>query len=384
MDFQNLENIIKHDISHGFSGVAVNVVFHNKPIYKNNFGYAYRYNQEGNLVSNPQSLRDNMLFDIASLTKIFATTYAVMYLYERKKIKLDDKITKYIPEFKFENTSYIPTIRDLLNHATGVAPFFDFYNNHIADSLYSQDRETTIRFLKTKMSVIEPAQKYCIYSDIGMKILGCLIETITNQRMDDFLEKNIYSKAGAQNTCFNPLEKGYLPNQIVATQIDGHANCGTTNFNNIKTDTLRGLVHDEKALYSMSGIAGHAGLFSTIDDITKLAGLLYQENTFFTQGTIKEFSQPSNINPSFGLGFWTANGRKNRPFFGEKCSDQTIGHTGFTGQCFISDSQNKITIIIMSNSVHSPIIYPRIFEGKTYRTGMYGQLIDSIYTELGL
>ncbi|MBK2006490.1 serine hydrolase, partial [Francisella orientalis] len=197
-----------------------------------------------------------------------------------------------------------------------------------------------------------------------MKILGCLIETITNQRMDDFLEREIYSKVGTQNTCFNPLEKDYLPNQIVATQIDGHTNCGTTSFNNIKTDTLRGLVHDEKALYSMGGIAGHAGLFSTIDDITKLAGLLYQENTFFTQSTIKEFSQPSNVNPSFGLGFWTAKGLKNRLFFGEKCSDQTIGHTGFTGQCFISDFQNKITIIIMANSVHSLIIYPRILKVK--------------------
>jgi CubicO group peptidase (beta-lactamase class C family) len=70
--------------------------------------------------------------------------------------------------------------------------------------------------------------------------------------------------------------------------------------------------------------------------------------------------------------------------FGEKCSNQTIGHTGFTGQCLVSDPENKVTIMIMTNSVHSPIIYPRIFEGKTFRTGLYGQLIDSVYDELGI
>ncbi|AIT09897.1 beta-lactamase [Candidatus Francisella endociliophora] len=384
MSFTKLESIINYDVVHGFPGVALSIIYHGENIYQNTFGYAYRYDRAGKQVTDPQILDKNMLFDIASLTKIFATTYAIMYLYERNLIKLNALITEYIPEFKFVNTSYIPTIRDLLNHASGVAPFFDFYNNYTAGDLYSQDRETTIKYLKTKMSVVEPARKYCIYSDIGMKILGCVVEAITNQRLDNFLVENIYSKLELKNTCFNPLEKGYLPEQIVATQVDGHANFGTTSFNNIKTDTLRGLVHDEKALYSMDGVAGHAGLFSTIDDVARLASLLYQENEFFSQSTIKEFSEYCDVNPAFTQGFWTAKGRKNRSLFGEKCSDKTIGHTGFTGQCFISDPENKITIIIMSNSVHCRIIYPRIFEGKTFRTGLYGQLIDSIYESLNI
>ncbi len=80
-----------------------------------------------------------------------------------------------------------------------------------------------------------------------MQILGCLIETMTNQRMDDFLEENIYSKVGSQNTCFNPLEKGYLPNQIVATQINGHTNCGTTSFN--KLDCILNVYRDTKMYF---------------------------------------------------------------------------------------------------------------------------------------
>ena len=384
MSFPKLESIINYDIEHGFPGATIGVLHQGKEVYRNTFGYACRYDKTGNKLRNPQLLRQDMLFDIASLTKVFASTYAVMYLYQRNLINLDALITEYVPEFKFTNTSYIPRVRDLLSHTSGVAPFFDFYNNHIAGSLYSQDRQRTIELLKTKMSILESPHKYCIYSDIGMQILGCVIEAIIKQRLDIFLEENIYSKLGLKSTCFNPLEKGFLAEEIVATQVDGHCNFGTTNFNNIKTDILRGYVHDEKALYSMAGVAGHAGLFSTIDDITKLAQLIYKDNTFFSQDVVRLFSQPCDTNEAFALGFWTAKGRKNRHLFGERCSDQTIGHTGFTGQCVVSDPKNKVTVMIMTNSVHSPIIYPRIFEGKTFRTGLYGQLIDSIYDELGI
>ncbi|ASG68726.1 UPF0214 protein YbbE [Francisella halioticida] len=382
MNFSKLESIINYDIDHGFPGAVVSVLYQGEEVYKKTFGYACRYDKEGEKLTNPQALTQNMLFDVASITKIFATTYAVMYLYQRNLINLDALISEYIPEFKFVNTTYIPSVRDLLCHTSGVEPFFDFYNNHTADLLYSQDRQITVKLLKTKMSVIEPAHKYCIYSDIGMQILGCVIEAITKKQLDIFLEENIYSAIGLKNTCFNPLERGYLPEKIVATQVDGHCNFGTTNFNSIKTDTLRGYVHDEKALYSMGGVAGHAGLFSTIDDAIKLAELIYRENDVFSKDVVRIFSQPYDTNSAFALGFWTAKGRKNRHLFGENCSDQTIGHTGFTGQCFVSDSKNKVTVMIMTNSVHSTIIYPRIFEGKTFRTGMYGQLIDSVYDEL--
>ena len=129
---------------------------------------------------------------------------------------------EYIHEFRFTNTDYVPTIRDLLNQASGVAPFFDFYNNHIAGDLYSQD-ETTIKYLKTKMSVVEPARKYCIYSDIGMCRNSRLCDRLSQIKDKiSFGVKNIYSKLDFKNTCFNPLENGYHPGQIGAT-VDGHA-----------------------------------------------------------------------------------------------------------------------------------------------------------------
>ena len=234
------------------------------------------------------------------------------------------------------------------------------------------------------MVLSEYPRTYCIYSDIGMKILGCVVEVITGERLDVFVENKIYAKIGLQNTCFNPLEKGFKPEQIVATQVDGHSNYGRTSFANIQTHTLRGEVHDEKALYSMAGVAGHAGLFANLADATKLAGLLSTENEFFSKQTLKLFSNQCEVDNTFALGFWTASGRRNRHLFGERCSNQTIGHIGFTGQCLISDPTNQIIIMIMTNSVHSPIGYPRVFEGKTFRAGKYAELIDCIYNELGL
>ena len=212
--------------------------------------------------------------------------------------------------------------------------------------------------------------------------MGSVVEAITQQRLDNFVEMAIYRQLDLKNTCFNPLEKGYKPEQIVATQIDGHSNKGRVHFNNIKTNVLRGDVHDGKALYSMGGVAGHAGLFSTISDINKLIQLLYLDNEFFSQQTVKYFSESCNVDPTHALGFWKANGRRHRHLFGEYCSSQTIGHTGFTGMCFIYDIEHDINILIMSNSVHTQILSPWVFEGKTYQVGMYARLIDEIYKEL--
>lgn len=382
MLFSELEEIVNHDVNLGFSGVAVNVYYNGENLYQESFGFSHRYDNHANELSNLKKLEKDMLFDIASLTKIFTTTYALMYLYERKLVDLDLPINAYIKNFKFVNTDYIPSCRDLLNHKTGLAPAFNFYNENEAGDLFSQDRNKTVEFLTTKMQLQHKPYKYCIYSDIGMKILGCVIEAITNQRLDEFVEQNIYSKLDLKNTCFNPLEKGYQASEIVATQLDGHTNLGNTCFENIKGYTLRGEVHDEKALYSMAGVAGHAGLFSTIVDLSKLSRLLFEENEMFSQETVAKFSEQCAIDKTFALGFWTANGRRNRHLFGECCSNQTIGHTGFTGQYFISDPVNKVSIVIMTNSVHSPIIYPRVFSGKTFRTGKYATLIDEIYKKL--
>lgn len=381
--FDTLEEIINHDVSKGFPGIGISVQHKGELVYKKVFGYAHRYDNQGKQLVSPQILTEDMLFDIASITKIFATTYAVMYLYERGQIDVDALITQYIPHFKLANTDYIPTIKDLLTHSTGLAPFFDFYNEHTAGEFFSQDRETTINYSLTKMPLAESPKKYCIYSDTGMMILGCVVEAIAGERLDVFVGDSIYKKLNLVNTCFNPLDKGFKPEQIAATQVDGHSNCGRANFANIKTYTLRGEVHDEKALYSMVGISGHAGLFTNLDDATKLASLLSIDNEFFSKQTLKIFSEQCAIDKTFALGFWTANGRRNRHLFGEKCSDETIGHTGFTGQCLISDPVNEITIMIMANSVHCLIGYPRIFEGKTFRSGKYAELIDCIYSELG-
>jgi len=387
VNLKSVESAIKQDIERGFASIGLNVLHKGEHIYSNYFGDALKYDVNAKLLSLDKRvpLNQEMIFDLASVTKIFATTLAIMTLYEQGKVDINAKITTYIPYFTFVGTDYKPTIRDLLSHSTGLAPEIHFYNNHTAGALYSQDRERTKEILLTKLPLQEKQREFCIYSDNNMMILGLVIEAITGQRQDVYLEENIYKPMGLKKTCFLPLEKGFLKDEIVATQVDGHRDMQRREFNNIKGYTLRGEVHDEKALYSMGGVAGHAGLFSTPVEIIKLASLLWSDNQFFSQKTLKIFTTPSTINPSYSLGFRLVSGEQEmRNNYGDTCSDNSFGHLGFTGICILLDPATKITIIFTGNCVHSKIIYPRVFEGKLFRCGKYSELINLVYRELNL
>jgi len=380
----NTERIIQRDIANGFSGISLVVNYKNEIIHNSSSGYALRYGRDGGYLAEPKLLTDNMLFDLASLAKIFVTTYALMYLYERNKISLDRLITHYIPEFSFSNSEYIPTIRHLLSHITGLAPEIHFYDSNDNNQFYSQDRESTVEMLLTKLPLVTEPLKYSVYSDNSMMILGCLIERLTDQRLDVFVDEVIYKPLGLERTCFNPLSHNFKPDDIVATQIDGHLNNGTRCFNNIRTELLRGEVHDEKALYSMGGVAGHAGIFGTSSETAILASLLWTDNEFFSPETVALFRQSSSVNESFGLGFRLAKGREMRQFWGESCSNNSFGHLGFTGISLMVDPNVDLAVLICGNSVHCPMIYPRQFLGKTYSCGKYNNVIDSVYLDLGL
>ena len=381
---KHTENLIQRDIKNGFSGISLWVNYQGSVIYNDSHGFAVRYDQKGNNLTTPTPLENDMLFDLASITKIFSTTYALMYLYERNKITLDQPITHYIPEFSFANSDYIPTIRQLLSHMTGLAPEIHFYDPKNPEQLYSHDRKTTTQMLLTRLPLASNPLDHVVYSDNNMMILGCLIERITNQKLDVFINQAIYQPLGLTRTCFNPLQHQFNATDIVATQIDGHLDMETRHFKNIRTTLLRGEVHDEKALYSMGGVAGHAGLFSTVTEAAKLASLLWKENEYFSSQTISLFTQNNPINSSFAMGFRLAKGREMRPFWGDFCSDNSFGHLGFTGICLLVDPETQLTIVICGNSVHCPIVYPRQFIGKTYHCGKFGNLIDSIYTDLNL
>ena len=384
LQLSRTESLVHRDIQNGFSGIALSISHNNQLIHQQHYGYARRFKVNGEPLSDPEPLHPEMLFDIASLTKIFATTYALMYLYERNAIALDAPITAYLPNFKLVNSHYIPSIKDLLSHCAGLAPETRFYNDIECPELFTQARSLTTEVLLTQLSLVTEPQKHCVYSDNGMMVLGLLIEELTGKRLDELMDDIFYTPLNLQRTAFNPLKKGFSPDEVVATQVDGHRDNGYRTFQNQLTHTLRGEVHDEKALYSMEGIAGHAGLFSSLADTAKLTTLLTQPHSFFSQNTLKLFAQPCSANASFGLGFRLAHTREMRPFFGEHCSLASFGHLGFTGCALLVDPIANLSIVLLGNSVHSPILYPRQFLGKTYPCGRYSAVFDAIYEDLAL
>ncbi|PNB76984.1 penicillin binding protein PBP4B, partial [Pseudomonas sp. FW305-BF6] len=108
------------------------------------------------------------------------------------------------------------------------------------------------------------------YSDVDYMLLGTIVEKITGQKLDEYVENEIYKPLKLKDTVFNPLQKGFKPKEIAATELLGNTRDGVINFPNVRTYTLQGEVHDEKAFYSMGGVSGHAGLFSTTSDLAVL------------------------------------------------------------------------------------------------------------------
>lgn len=278
------------------------------------------------------------IFDLASLTKVIATTSAIMTLYDKGKIKLDDSIGKYIPEFMDEKltdskTRELVTIKHLLTHTSGLPPFKLFYKidgDHSSriDSVY-----------KTKLDS-QPGEKM-VYSDIGFILLGKIVERVSEKPLNQFVEDEIFIPLGMIDTYYNPSEMKLK--RIIPTE-----------YSEMEGGFVRGYVHDENAL-SLGGIAGHAGLFSTADDLAifsqmMLNGGIYHEEKIFDAETIDLFTQPYNLNKNIRcLGWDSPSGTSSG---GVYLSDSSYGHTGFTGTSLWIDPENEIFVILLTNAVH--------------------------------
>ena len=147
-----------------------------------------------------------------------------------------------------------------------------------------------------------------VYSDIDYMILGVLIERISGQSLDEYLEQHIYAPLKLNNTLFNPLKKGFNRQQFAATELSGNTRDGRIHFDNIRTNVLQGQVHDERAFYSLDGVAGHAGLFSNAPDLAILCQVLlnkggYGDTQIFNASSLAQFLTPQSTDETYGLGF---------------------------------------------------------------------------------
>ncbi len=292
----------------------------------------------------------NTIFDLASLTKIVATATSIMILVERGKIRLADPVSTYIPELKGQGRERI-TIEHLLTHRSGYAPDFDLKER------WTGYDEAIRRLIK------EPLRNHAgarfVYSDIGYIALGEVVSRVSGITLDKFAHQNIFAPLGMRHTGFQPdsaLVKLIAPTERRRGQMsylgDSADNAGTEG-----EKWLRGQVHDPTS-YRMNGVAGHAGLFSTADDLSIycqmiLGGGQYRGSRILGPLTVAEMTRPRLVTEAGGtrgLG-WDINTSfsANR---GDGFPLGSFGHTGFTGTSLWLDPATDMFVVFLSNRVH--------------------------------
>jgi uncharacterized protein YbbC (DUF1343 family)/CubicO group peptidase (beta-lactamase class C family) len=295
------------------------------------------------LVPRPEPMTVDTIFDLASLTKVVATTTAVMMLMENGRLRLTDPVAAFIPEFAQAGKGRI-TIRDLLTHMSGLRPDLD-----LADPWTGS--ETAIRLASEEVPTAPPGRRFT-YSDIDFMLLGAIVARISHEPFDAFARDRIFRPLGMHDTMFNPpasLGPRIAPTQPCTPYGWPCEGPGMT--------MLRGVVHDPTAR-RMGGVAGHAGLFSTADDLTRfcrmlLGGGALGATRILAPLTVARMTSPATPDgePNVrGLG-WDLDSSysSNR---GEFLPLGSFGHTGFTGTSIWIDPATRVFIIFLSNRVH--------------------------------
>ncbi len=318
-----LDPIMEKAVADGNIPGGVLLIGHNGKIaYRRAFGFR-------SLEPVRERMTIGTIFDLASLTKCIATTTSIMKLVQQGRVRLNDPVAAYVPEFA-QNGKQDITIRDLLTHYSGLAPDLDLQAPWTG-------RDTAFAMAMAQRPVNPPGSRF-VYSDINFEVLGFIVEKVSGKSLDEFSQTNIFTPLGMSRTRYLPPES-WFPH-IAPTEYDE------------QHSMLRGVVHDPTAR-RMGGVAGHAGLFSTADDLSKFAqGLLRGSNVLSPQMVAKMTTPetPANAASVRGLG-WDIDSpfASNR---GELLPVGSFGHTGFTGTSLWMDPVTDTYIILLTNAVH--------------------------------
>lgn len=383
-----IDQLINAEIAQGFPGAVLVIAKDGKIIKETAYGYANRYHSNGTALAEPEPMQTDTVFDLASNTKMYATNYAIMHLVSTGQLDINLPISHYLTDYQGEGRAS-RLVSDLLQHNAGYDPEVHFFNpdNRHGAAFYSIQREQTLELLTTKVPFARPRGGKAVYSDIDYMLLGLIIERISGMVQDQYLEQFLYQPMGLNNTVFNPLDKGIALEKIAATELDGNSRGGRVSFPANQTGVVRGHVHDEKARYSLGGVAGHAGLFSTARETAQLANLALQGgyglHRVFAPAVIQQFTRPSIVDHTVGLGWRTATAGDLNWHFGPYASDYAFGHTGWTGTVTVIDPYYNLVIVLLTNKKHSPILTEAndsyYFTGDRFETGMYGSIMTKIY-----
>jgi CubicO group peptidase (beta-lactamase class C family) len=383
-----IDNQINFSVNNGLSGAVAMFSVDGEVVLKKAYGYQRKYDEK-TLMKEPQKMTLDTSFDLASFTKIFSTTLSYMKLVDESILSLDDLVVKHLPEFT-GNLKERVTIKQLFQHNSGLDDAgYSFFNPKSSKSgFYSQNRELTIRLLPTVPLTNKPGS-VTLYCDLNFMLLGIILEKVTNLRQDIYVQQHIYKPLGLKNIGYQPTKRGIAKDKCEASERCGNTRDGHASFPNARVKTIQGEVQDEKCFYSMDGVAGEAGLFSTIDDLELLANLILNKGTyncykFCSSSVVDLFISTFNIDNTYSIGFELPNA-KTELIYGMVLPPlgDAVAHTGWTGKCFIIDFKHKAIAIILTNKKHSEVIvhdgHLNTFEGDLTPTGLYGNTMEQFF-----
>jgi len=323
-----VDQIINEAVNTGLIPGGVLVIGHNgQVIYQKAYGSRA-------LIPQREPMTTDTIFDAASLTKVVATTPSIMKLFEAGKIRIDDPVTKYLPEFQGGKSDI--TVRLLMTHFSGMPPDLELVPR------WSGYQTGIQRALNTK-PVAPPGARF-IYSDINFILLGEIVRRLSGESLADYAKQQIFIPLGMNETGFLPSP--FLRQRIAPTEIDEDTG-----------QPFRGVVHDPTSRY-MGGVAGHAGLFTTAADLAKYAEMMLGLGTLngrrvFQPMTVQKFTEPASPadQPILRALGWDMDSpfSSNR---GELYPIGSYGHTGFTGTSIWMDPTTNSFVIFLTNVVH--------------------------------
>lgn len=316
------------------------------------------------------------IFDLASLTKVVATTPAVLQLVAGNKLALDEPVGTYIPEFGTEGAKRDVTIRNLLSHSSGIISWAGPYTEATGIDAY-------IEYLAHTQPYSEPNTQV-EYSCLGFITLGEVVHRLTGQNIAEYSWRHVFRPLGMDDT-------GYLPspalrNRIAATEMGNHFErpmAGAAPVHGWREYLLRGEVHDGNAWYGLGGIAGNAGLFGTADDLLRYARIWLNDGELdgvrilpeeIVHQATREQTGLSAPNDRRGLGWQMVPHPEitEMTSSGHGLSQHAYGHTGFTGTSLWIDPDRRLISILLTNRVH-----PQVVDGwGTVRAEISGLLAD--------
>lgn len=293
----------------------------------------------------PTPTPDATLYDLASLTKVVATTPAVMILVDRGMLNLDRPVGDYLEEFRGDGKEAV-TVRHLLNHTSGLRAFLPL------------NRLTSDAAAARQLVVSEPLRwapgSRVVYSDLNAMLLGWIVERVTGMSLDEFVAAEIYAPVGMRHTRFKP---------------PASERSRAAPVNVWRGHVIRGVAHDQNAV-RLGGVSGHAGLFATGADLARYAQLYLNQGrapdgqSLWDPKTVATFTHRSRGNRGLG---WEVRDTTTSDNTGALLSPAAFGHGGFTGTSIWIDPERNLFVVILTNRVFAPRTRRSITELKQIR-----------------